>query len=99
LSLRLIVQFCAKSFSKGFGVFWKIFSQKGLFNMENILSKGVCSIFREILCVSTTLFKNFSCFRYANGLITSLLSALTLLKIDFSVNLPPIERKFSARGA
>ena len=67
--------------------------------VQNFLEKGFVHFSKIFLVKYKTLFSNFSCFRYANGLITSLLSALTPLKIDFSVYLSLIERKFSVRGA
>ena len=79
------VHFCAKFFSKGVCSIWKIFLQKGLFNFWKIFSqKGFVQFLENIFPFSTTLFKNFSCLLCANGLITSLLSALTLLITDFS---------------
>ena len=62
----------------------RISLKKGLFIfVQNFSQKGFVQFLENIFPFSTTLFKNFSCFRYANGLITFLLSALTLLKIDF----------------
>jgi len=70
---------------KGLFNFQRISLKKGLFNFWKIFSqKGFVQFLENIFPFSTTLFKNFSCFRYANGLITFLLFALTLLKIDFS---------------